>query len=51
MANVLKNVVVLQIAAHIDLDDTNMIQMNQVFTNLSKEEVINRLTVKEIVEA
>ena len=38
-------------AAQKDLDDTNMIQMNQVFTNQSKEEGIYPLTLEEIVEA
>ena len=38
-------------AAQKDIDDTNMIQMNQVFANHSKEEAINPLTMKEIVEA
>ncbi len=54
MANVLKNLVVLQKLAQRDLDNTNMIQMNQVFANPSKEEVtyplIYPLTVNEIVE-
>jgi hypothetical protein len=44
------NLVLLQKAAQIDLDNTNMIQMNQVFPNHIKEEVINPLTVKKIVE-
>ncbi len=39
MADVLKNLVVLQKLAQRDLDNTNMIQMNQVFTNPNKEEV------------
>jgi hypothetical protein len=39
MANVLKILVVPHKAAQIDLDDTNMIQTNQVFANPSKEEV------------
>ena len=54
MANVLKNLVVLQKLAQRDLDNTNTIQMNQEFANPSKEEVtfpwIYPLTVKEIVE-
>jgi hypothetical protein len=54
MANVLKNLVVLQKLALRDLDNTNMIQMNQLFANPSKEEVpyplIYPLEVKEIVE-
>ena len=54
MADVLKNLVVLQKLAQRDLDNTNMIQMNQVFANPSKEEVtyplIYPLSVKEIVE-
>jgi hypothetical protein len=42
MANVLKNLVVPQKLAQKDLDDTNMIQSNQVlFANPSKEEVTN----------
>ncbi len=41
MADVLKNLAVLQKLAQKDLDDTNMIQSNQVFTNPSKEEVKN----------
>ena len=41
MANVLKYLVVRQKPAQKDLDDTNMIQLNQVFTNPSKEEVTN----------
>ena len=55
MADVLKNLVKPQKLAQIDLDDTNMIQSNQVFTNPSKEEVTNPniypLTMKEIVDA
>ena len=54
MADVLKNLVVPQKLAQIDLDNTNRIWMNQVFTNPSKEEVTNPkiypLTVKEFVE-
>jgi hypothetical protein len=54
MANVLKNLAVLQKLAQRDLDNTKMIQMNQVFANPSKEEVtcplIYPLAVKEIVE-
>ncbi len=54
MANVLKNLVVLQKIAQRDLDNTNMIKTNQVFANPSKEEVthplIYPLAVKEIVE-
>ena len=54
MADVLKNLVVPLKLAQIDLDNTNMIQMNQVFTNPSKEEETNLkiypLTGKEIVE-
>jgi hypothetical protein len=54
MVDVLKHLVVPQKLAQIDLDDTNTIQMNQVITNPSKEEVTNPkiypLTVKEIVE-
>jgi hypothetical protein len=54
MANVLKTLVVLQKLAQRDLDNTNMIQMNQVFANYSKEEVtyplIYPLAVEEIVE-
>jgi hypothetical protein len=41
MANVLKNLVVLQKPAQKDLDNTKMIQSNQVFANPSKEEVTN----------
>jgi hypothetical protein len=41
MANVLKYLVVPQKPAQKDLDDTYMIQSNQVFTNPSKEEVTN----------
>ena len=41
MADVLKNLAVLQKLAQKDLDDTNMIQSNQVFANPSKEEVKN----------
>ena len=41
MADVLKNLAVLQKLAQKDLDDTNMIQSNQVFANPSKEEVTN----------
>ena len=55
MADVLKNLVLPQNLAQIDLEDTNRIQLNQVFTNPSKEEVTNPkiylLTVKEIVDA
>jgi hypothetical protein len=55
MANVLRNLVVPQKLAQIDLDDTKRIQLNQVFANPSKEEVPNPkiylLTVKEIVDA
>ncbi len=36
MADVLKNLAVLQKLAQRDLDNTNMIQMNQVFANPSK---------------
>ncbi len=54
MADVLKNLVMPKKLAQRDLDDTNMIQMNQVFTNPSKKEVTYNskytLTVKEIVE-
>ncbi len=54
MADVLKNLAVPQKLAQIDLDDTNRIQLNQVFTNPSKEEATNPkiypLTVKEIVD-
>ena len=54
MANVLKNLVVLQKLAQRDIDNTSMIQMNQVFANPGKEEVtypvIYPLAVKEIVE-
>ena len=54
MADVLKYLVVSQKPAQKDLDDTNMIQSNQVFTTPSKEEVTNPrifpLTVKAIVE-
>jgi hypothetical protein len=35
-----KDLVVPQKAAQKDLDDANMIQMNQIFTNPSKEEVV-----------
>ena len=41
MADVLKNLVVLKKLAEQDLDDTNMIQSNQVFANPSKKEVSN----------
>ena len=41
MADVLKNLVVPQKLAQKDLDDTNMIQSNQVFSNHSKEKVPN----------
>jgi hypothetical protein len=34
-----------------DPDETNTIQMNQVFANRSEEDEIYPLTVKEIVEA
>ncbi len=34
-----------------DPDKTNIIQMNEVFTNRSEDEEIYPLTVKEIVEA
>jgi hypothetical protein len=34
-----------------DPDETNTIQMNQVFANHSEEDEIYPLTVKEIVEA
>jgi hypothetical protein len=55
MADVLKDLVVQQKLAQQDLDDTNMIQSNQVFSNSSKEEVnksqIYPLTVKEIADA
>jgi hypothetical protein len=34
-----------------DPDETNTIQMNQVFANRSQEDEIYPLTVKEIVEA
>jgi hypothetical protein len=34
-----------------DPDKTNMIQMNEVFTNCSEEDEIYPLTVKEIIEA
>jgi hypothetical protein len=36
---------------HGDPDETNMIQMNQVFANCSEEDEIYPLTVKAIVEA
>jgi hypothetical protein len=39
--NVLKNLVVPQKLAQNDLEETNMIQMNQVLSNPSKEEVTN----------
>ena len=39
MVYVLKNLVVLQKLPQRDLDATNMIQMNQVFTISNKEEV------------
>jgi hypothetical protein len=39
MANVLKKLVVPQKLAQKDLEDTNMIQSNQVFAKPSKEEV------------
>jgi hypothetical protein len=41
MADVLKDLVMPQKLAQKDLDDTNMIQPNQVFANPSKEEVTN----------
>ena len=41
IADVLKNLVILQKLAQRDLDNTNMIQLNQVFANPSKEEVTN----------
>jgi hypothetical protein len=42
MADELKYLVVPQkLVAQRDLDNTNMIQMNHVFTNPSKEEVTN----------
>ena len=41
MADVLKNLVVTQKLAQKDLDNTNMIQSNQVVANPSKEEVTN----------
>ncbi len=41
MADVLEDLAVQQKLAQQDLDDTNMIQSNQVFTNPSKEEVTN----------
>jgi hypothetical protein len=41
MADVLKNFVVPQKLAHIDPDNTNMIQLNKVVANPSKEEVKN----------
>ena len=42
MADVLKKkLVVPQKLAHIDLDDINMIHLNQVVVNPSKEEVTN----------
>ena len=41
MVDVLKNLVVPQKPAQKGLDNTNMIQSNQVFTNPSKEEVTN----------
>jgi hypothetical protein len=41
MADVLKYLVVPQKPAQKDLDDKNMIQLNQVFANPSKEEVTN----------
>jgi hypothetical protein len=41
MANVFKDLVVLQKLSQKDLDNTNMIQSNQVLTNPSKEEVTN----------
>ncbi len=34
-----------------DSDETNIIQMNEVFANHSEEEKIYPLTVKEIIEA
>ena len=34
-----------------DPDETNIIQMNEVFTNHSEEDKIYPLTVKEIIEA
>ena len=39
MASVLKNLVLPQKLVQRDREDTNMIQMNQVFANPSKEEV------------
>jgi hypothetical protein len=41
MADILKYLVVPQKPAQKDLDDTNVIQSNQVFANPSKEEVTN----------
>ena len=37
--------------AHEDSDETNTIQMNEVFANRSEEDEIYPLTVKEIIEA
>ncbi len=48
--DVLKILVLLQ-QNEGDPDETNTIQMNQVFTNRSEEDEIYPLTVKEIVEA
>jgi hypothetical protein len=50
MADVLKILVLLQRNAR-DPDETNTIQMNQVFANRSEEDEIYPLTMKEIVEA
>ena len=41
MADALKDLVMPQKPAQKDLDNTNMIQPNQVFTSPSKEEVTN----------
>jgi hypothetical protein len=41
MADVLKNLVVPQKLAQWDLDNTNMIQSNQIVANPSKEEATN----------
>ena len=41
MANILKILVVPQKLAQRGSDDTNRIQLNQVFTDPSKEEVAN----------
>ena len=38
MADVLKNLAVPQKLAQRDLEDTNRVQLNQVFTNPSKEQ-------------